>query len=344
MLQDHLNSSSGFVDQAGNTVTTNYYYPYGGNRGSTAFSGLSTKRFTGQYHESSLPGGEGLSYYNARWYDAQLGRFLSADTIVPGPHNPQAFNRYSYVLNNPVKFVDPSGHDSCTYQEGTNGAAGSIQCNPTPIIGGITLTIDPNANPCKPTCTSLSDILAQTLDSLKDVKVEVSITYDDHGLPVVQFDKNKLIATLATPLQECAMAAGGACGYSFGTSGNAYGGGVRGDVAVYVDQAGTMGVFLEGGGGGYTPLPSPISKLSVIGIPEATIYDLDGLSAQFGGAGALGGVGGAGEAVFLKSDGGVSLRGQAYGYAYTPLPYAGELHLTMTWAQPLIYVPPISRR
>ena len=110
LLQDHLNSSSGFVDQAGNTVATNYYYPYGGNRGGTAFSGLSTKRFTGQYHESSLPGGEGLSYYNARWYDAQLGRFLSADTIVPGAANPQAFNRYSYVFNNPMKYTDPTGH------------------------------------------------------------------------------------------------------------------------------------------------------------------------------------------------------------------------------------------
>lgn len=103
LLQDHLKSSSVIVTQAGNTIATTYYYPYGGNRGGTAFSGLSTKRFTGQYHESSLPGGEGLSYYNARWYDAKLGRFLSADTIVPGPANPQAFNGYSYVINTPIK-------------------------------------------------------------------------------------------------------------------------------------------------------------------------------------------------------------------------------------------------
>jgi len=37
-----------------------YFYPFGGNRGA-AFSSVTTKRFTGQYHESSLPGGEGLS-------------------------------------------------------------------------------------------------------------------------------------------------------------------------------------------------------------------------------------------------------------------------------------------
>ena len=116
LLQDHLKSSSSFVNQSGDTLANNYYYPYGGNRAQGApgaFSNWSTKRFTSQYHESSLPGGEGLSYYNARWYDPQLGRFLSADTIVPGPANPQAFNRYSYVFNNPLRFTDPSGHDPC---------------------------------------------------------------------------------------------------------------------------------------------------------------------------------------------------------------------------------------
>ena len=76
---------------------------YGGNRGGAAFSPLTTKRFTGQYHEQSLPGGEGLSYYGARWYDAQLGRFTGPDTLVPGPGNPQAFNRYSYVFNHPLR-------------------------------------------------------------------------------------------------------------------------------------------------------------------------------------------------------------------------------------------------
>jgi len=62
-----------------------------------------------------LPGGEGLSFYNARWYDAQLGRFVSADTIVPNPGNPQGLNRYAYVLGNPLKFRDSTGH---AYEDG----------------------------------------------------------------------------------------------------------------------------------------------------------------------------------------------------------------------------------
>ena len=138
LLQDHLKSSSSFVDQSGATLANNYYYPYGGNR-SGAFSNLTTKRFTGQYHESSLPGGEGLSYYNARWYDPKLGRFLSADTIVPGPANPQAFNRYSYVLNNPIKNLDPTGH-TCMASQG-----GSWDCPQNPGSGGVTLSTDVQA-------------------------------------------------------------------------------------------------------------------------------------------------------------------------------------------------------
>jgi pimeloyl-ACP methyl ester carboxylesterase len=47
----------------------------------------------------------------ARWYNAQLGRWISADTIVPNFANPQSLNRYSYVYNNPLKYVDPTGHD-----------------------------------------------------------------------------------------------------------------------------------------------------------------------------------------------------------------------------------------
>ncbi len=111
LLQDHLRSSSATAAQNGTLAgARNYFYPFGGNRGGAAFNNLTAKRFTGQYHEATLPGGEGLSYYGARWYDAQLGRFTSADSVVPDGTNPQDFNRYSYVRNNPLGYTDPSGH------------------------------------------------------------------------------------------------------------------------------------------------------------------------------------------------------------------------------------------
>ena len=62
--------------------------------------------FTGQRAER----GFGLMDYNARYYNPRLGRFISADSIVPEPGNPQALNRYSYVNNSPVRYDDPSGH------------------------------------------------------------------------------------------------------------------------------------------------------------------------------------------------------------------------------------------
>ena len=52
----------------------------------------------------------GLMYYNARYYDPALGRFTSADTLIPEPGNPQSWDRYAYVENNPLRYTDPSGH------------------------------------------------------------------------------------------------------------------------------------------------------------------------------------------------------------------------------------------
>ncbi len=69
-------------------------------------AGLTAHTFTGQ----PLDPDTGLMYYRARWYDPRLGRFVQADTVVPEPGNPQALNRYAYVLNNPLRYVDPTGH------------------------------------------------------------------------------------------------------------------------------------------------------------------------------------------------------------------------------------------
>jgi RHS repeat-associated protein len=101
--QDHLTGTSLMTDTSGDQIqTTMKYLPFGGTRSGSV---PTDKKFTGQRLDNT-----GLYYYNARYYDPVIGRFISPDTIVPHPFNPQSFNRYSYCLNNPLKYTDPSGH------------------------------------------------------------------------------------------------------------------------------------------------------------------------------------------------------------------------------------------
>ncbi|WP_338146952.1 RHS repeat-associated core domain-containing protein [Microbulbifer elongatus] len=69
-------------------------------------SSLTTRGYTGHEMLDQV----GLIHMNGRIYDARLGRFLQADPILQFPDNAQSYNRYSYVLNNPLTYTDPSGH------------------------------------------------------------------------------------------------------------------------------------------------------------------------------------------------------------------------------------------
>jgi RHS repeat-associated protein len=92
------------------------YFPYGGWR-VTPTAGLTDQGYTGHKHNNlgSTADDLGLIFMNARYYLPSAGRFISADTIVPDPTNPQQFNRYTYVLNNPLRFTDPTGHCASSY-------------------------------------------------------------------------------------------------------------------------------------------------------------------------------------------------------------------------------------
>jgi len=84
------------------------------------------KLFTGQREMAGL----GIYHYQARFYSPKLGRFLSADTIVPSYTNPQTLNRFSYVTNNPLRYTDPTGHMQ------VNDGYSCHACTPTPPLSG----------------------------------------------------------------------------------------------------------------------------------------------------------------------------------------------------------------
>ena len=73
----------------------------------------------------------GLNHMNGRVEDSVTGRFLSADRFIPDPTDSQSYNRYSYVVNNPLSYIDPSGF--CGLPVGPDGTDGEI-CEVT-VIG-----------------------------------------------------------------------------------------------------------------------------------------------------------------------------------------------------------------
>lgn len=107
---DHLGSSSIMTDSDGDLVQHYGYSPYGKEqyKNNTAAFDVSN-RYTGQVFDEDIE----LYYYGARYYDPELARFIQPDTIIPGriTDNSQVLNRYSYAMNNPLKYIDPSGHN-----------------------------------------------------------------------------------------------------------------------------------------------------------------------------------------------------------------------------------------
>ncbi|MGH2542890.1 MAG: RHS repeat-associated core domain-containing protein, partial [Ardenticatenaceae bacterium] len=100
-----LTTASGLVK----ANTTARYFPFGAFRAAPT-AGIHDRGFTGHAHNNLPPDGVGLIYMNARFYVPAVGRFASADAIVPDPAEPASFNRFAYSYNSPTNYLDPSGH------------------------------------------------------------------------------------------------------------------------------------------------------------------------------------------------------------------------------------------
>ena len=99
---DHLGSTRLVTDSSGQPTFESDYKPFGQDANAT---GTEKYTFTGQYSEADI----GLYYFGARWYDASLGRFISEDPIKGSMLSSQSQNPYVYCMNNPLRYVDPSG-------------------------------------------------------------------------------------------------------------------------------------------------------------------------------------------------------------------------------------------
>jgi RHS repeat-associated protein len=101
--EDALGSTRLVVTSTLTVTFSSNYVPYGPNY---AISGKEVFMYTGKPYDTVT----GLYYFAARYYDPSLGRFITEDSYNGTKTDPLSMNRYSYAVENPMKYVDPSGH------------------------------------------------------------------------------------------------------------------------------------------------------------------------------------------------------------------------------------------
>lgn len=109
-LTDHLGSVVAVTDASGTLIAQQRYLPFGGERTNVPSPNAPSTDYGYTGQRDLDPGMGGLMDYKARFYSPYLNHFTQPDTIIPDPSNPQAWNRFAYVHNNPLKYTDPSGN------------------------------------------------------------------------------------------------------------------------------------------------------------------------------------------------------------------------------------------
>ena len=106
---DHLTGSNAITDEDGYVVQVLDYYPFGDIRLNDNYASFDEKRkFTGHEHDDETD----LEYMLARYYNGNVGRFISRDTFEGSLDDPQSLNKYSYTRNNPLIYIDPTGNSN----------------------------------------------------------------------------------------------------------------------------------------------------------------------------------------------------------------------------------------
>jgi RHS repeat-associated protein len=112
--RDHLGSLTLITNDSGGQIERFAYEAFGKRRfpngtadpNNTIFGVTTDRGFTSHEHLDEM----GLIHMNGRVYDPLLGRFMTADPNIQSPADLQAYNRYTYVLNNPLMYTDPTGY------------------------------------------------------------------------------------------------------------------------------------------------------------------------------------------------------------------------------------------
>jgi RHS repeat-associated protein len=118
LTNDHLGSPRITTDATGKVISRRDFMPFGEEIARANYGSDSVRqKFTGYQKDAET----GLDFAQARMFGSSLGRFTSPDPTLlsVNAHNPQSWNRYVYVLNNPLLYTDPLGLWELTYEDRT---------------------------------------------------------------------------------------------------------------------------------------------------------------------------------------------------------------------------------
>jgi RHS repeat-associated protein len=130
------------------------------------------QKFTGQIRDNET----GMDYFNARYFTGALGRFNSSDPLNLGADatDPQTWNGYSDVRNNPLALVDPSGM-SCVYDDNGNVVGDNGDGLGCGSGGSVTMTASPPPD-VMPIFVSLPSLLSDTQQPMQSAPPAVTET------------------------------------------------------------------------------------------------------------------------------------------------------------------------
>ncbi|NTX11735.1 hypothetical protein HUA76_13120 [Myxococcus sp. CA056] len=165
LLNDYLGSVETVTDAAGTVLEQRKYQPFGAQgraddptlAPATTASGVSLGFSSHEWDDEA-----GLVNMKGRLYDPRVGRFLTPDPVVQAPFSSQALNRYSYVLNNPLRYVDPTGFSG-------EDALSSVMWT-APVADGEVTAICGSPNP--------ADCISPTVGAVNGAETEVGNSSD----------------------------------------------------------------------------------------------------------------------------------------------------------------------
>jgi RHS repeat-associated protein len=182
LAQDHLGSTRMVVDWSGSLggVRRHDFLPFGeelfagiGIRSAALGYGadLTRQKFTGKERDSET----GMDFFLARYYSSVQGRFTSVDPLMASAsvNEPQSWNRYAYVKNNPCKFIDPTGMKEISAEDCKKDS----RC----VSINVNIIYDANANKGK----GLTDKQKAQFE-----KEQLQKLKDEYGEALVHFDVN----------------------------------------------------------------------------------------------------------------------------------------------------------